>query len=195
VWNGVWAAATLALAAWAGHRAVTGGEAMAVPALVLHLEAALLFLVRAPARRFAPRRRAHGVALASAAYPFLYLFPAQIAPGLAQSIGHGLMVFGAVLVFLAAASLGRCFGVLPAVRGVRLGGLYRLVRHPLYAAYIVMDLGLVLAWPHPWNAALWGIGTALFVWRAAEEERLLSEMADYRAYRRAVPWRLLPGLY
>ena len=54
-------------------------------------------------------------------------------------------------------SLQRSFGIVPANRGIREGGLYRIVRHPLYAAELLVFLGVVLVTPTPWNILIWTI--------------------------------------
>ena len=43
-----------------------------------------------------------------------------------------LLVAGLLFAIASVAFLGRCFGVLPDVRGLVMRGPYRLVRHPLY---------------------------------------------------------------
>jgi protein-S-isoprenylcysteine O-methyltransferase Ste14 len=71
---------------------------------------------------------------------------------------------------------------------LRLDGLYRLVRHPLYL------FSLLVIWPVPvmtWNLLCFIVGaTAYFaVGSMVEERRLEQEYGDaYRQYRRRVPW-------
>jgi protein-S-isoprenylcysteine O-methyltransferase Ste14 len=92
-------------------------------------------------------------------------------------------------------SLGRRFGVFPALRGLVTGGPYRLVRHPMYLAYVIADIG--------YNLQEWNFGTALLVmagWvsllcRIQAEERILSQDARWSAYAASVRYRLLPGIW
>ena len=44
---------------------------------------------------------------------------------------------GLAVVIVGKMTLGRSFGVVPANRGVVVGGPYRLVRHPIYTGYLI----------------------------------------------------------
>jgi protein-S-isoprenylcysteine O-methyltransferase Ste14 len=111
-------------------------------------------------------------------------------------------VGGLVLVMLAAClslasllSLGRRFGVRPALRGLATRGPYRLVRHPMYLSYVIADIG--------YNLQEWNFGTALLVmagwasllYRIYAEERILSQDAGWSAYVSLVRYRIIPGLW
>ena len=73
-------------------------------------------------------------------------------------------------------------------------GPYAHVRHPFYAAFIMLLAATAAAFPHPWSITLLGIGT-LQLYRTArrEEKRLLASPlgASYSAYM-ARTGRLLP---
>jgi len=92
-------------------------------------------------------------------------------------------------------SLGRRFGVFPALRGLVTRGPYRLVRHPMYLAYVIADIG--------YNLQEWNFGTALLVmagwaallYRIQAEERILSLDARWSSYAASVHYRLLPGIW
>jgi len=109
---------------------------------------------------------------------------------------------GLVLVTLAAflslgslLSLGRRFGVRPALRGLATGGPYRFVRHPMYLAYLLADIG--------YNLQEWNIGTALLVlagwaslfYRIRAEERVLLRHEEWPIYVASVRYRLIPGVW
>jgi len=109
--------------------------------------------------------------------------------------GLVLVVLAACLSIASLLSLGRRFGVFPALRDLQTRGPYRLVRHPMYLAYILADIG--------YNLQEWNFGTALLVmagwasllYRIHAEERILSHDAGWSAYAALVRHRLLPGLW
>lgn len=115
--------------------------------------------------------------------------------GLIEGIGVGVQITGLTLVVFALLSLGRSFGVVAANRGLKTGGMYRFVRHPIYAAHTVSLAGFILAnvwWP---NLVLYAVVTFFQIMRIQAEERVLARTADYASYRQQVRWRLLPGVY
>jgi protein-S-isoprenylcysteine O-methyltransferase Ste14 len=99
---------------------------------------------------------------------------------------------GAALAAWAVISLGRSFGIVAANRGIRTGGPYRFVRHPLYSAYIVTETGYLLENPSLRNWCLFGVVMAFQAIRIVEEERTLAEDPAYRDYRERVRSRILP---
>ncbi|WP_175881143.1 isoprenylcysteine carboxylmethyltransferase family protein [Burkholderia sp. BCC0044] len=92
-------------------------------------------------------------------------------------------------------SLGRSFGLLPANRGVVSSGAYRFMRHPIYAGYLLSEIGFLLANFSTRNLLTIGIWMLLQIGRIVMEERVLSEDADYRAYKAKVRYRLIPGVF
>lgn len=106
-----------------------------------------------------------------------------------------LSAAGLSLVIAGKVALGRSFGIVPANRGVIAGGPYRLMRHPIYAGYLLTHVGFLLAHPRPANIALALIADAALVIRLFYEERVLSADGRYRAYCRLVAWHLVPGLF
>lgn len=116
-------------------------------------------------------------------------------PGGFESFGLALQLLGMALIVAAMISLSRSFGVVPANRGVREGGLYRVVRHPLYAGEIVFITGFVLLNPSVANIFVWVLDCVLQVWRACAEERFLSADPQYRSYCQRTRYRLLPLVF
>ena len=92
-------------------------------------------------------------------------------------------------------NLGKSFGILIACRGVKTGGLYRLVRHPMYLSDILLRIGFAIGHFTMLSIVLALISIALYVCRALLEERFLSRQADYRAYMQAVRYRFIPGVF
>ena len=110
------------------------------------------------------------------------------------TLGTAVQVIGTVGIIAALLSLRRSFGIVPAHRGIRTDGLYRVVRHPLYAAELLTILGIVLARPSPLNVSAFGCFCALQVLRAVAEERFLGSDPVYSEYRARVRYRLIPGV-
>ena len=106
-----------------------------------------------------------------------------------------LILFGVVMQILSLASLNRSFGLLPALRGVKSGGMYSWVRHPLYAAYVIIFSGYVINNQSLNNVAVVIFGTAFLVMRIHYEERLLIKQADYIHYMNRTRWRLVPAVW
>jgi len=150
-----------------------------------------LYVFRRDARVIVVAPHLWVLAFAGTMLPLLMRTTAE--PGLELT---GSVVQGSGLCLIAAAllSLQRSFGIVPANRGIREGGLYAIVRHPLYAAELLFILGFVMVNPSPWNVGLWVIECALQVLRARAEEQLLGEDPVYSAYSQRVRYRLIPGL-
>ncbi|MBN1149339.1 MAG: isoprenylcysteine carboxylmethyltransferase family protein [Anaerolineales bacterium] len=83
-------------------------------------------------------------------------------------------------------------------RGQRVvsSGPYRYVRHPMYAAVILLVLCSALALGSYWALIPGGLTAILFVIRTALEDRMLHEELDgYREYASRVRYRLMPGVW
>jgi protein-S-isoprenylcysteine O-methyltransferase Ste14 len=106
-----------------------------------------------------------------------------------------LMLAGMVLQVAAKFALSRSFGVVAANRGVKIGGPYRLVRHPMYAGYVMTQIAFLLTNPSAWNAAVYGFALACQIGRILAEERVLVRDPSYRAFASAVPYRLVPRIF
>jgi len=109
-------------------------------------------------------------------------------------IGSIVQVTGIMLIVCGLLSLRRSFAVVPGNRGIRDGGLYRIVRHPLYFSELVALLGAVLVNPSVANCTIWLCECGLQYARARAEENFLSRDPAYRTYSERVRYRLIPGL-
>jgi protein-S-isoprenylcysteine O-methyltransferase Ste14 len=75
-------------------------------------------------------------------------------------------------------------------------GPYAIIRHPGYAAFILLYFATSLLLGSWWGLIPAGIIAALFVLRTANEDRtLFEELPDYPAYTQQVRNRLLPGVW
>ncbi len=107
----------------------------------------------------------------------------------------GTQLVGQFIYIGALLSLNRSFGLVAANRGIKTGGLYRIVRHPVYAGLILSNGAYVLQNISAMNAAIYLTFVILSLMRIVEEERLLSRDPSYVDYMRGTPWRVLPLIY
>jgi protein-S-isoprenylcysteine O-methyltransferase Ste14 len=130
------------------------------------------------------------------------------APSVADYPFHPLPAWLGTAVFAAALigfhrthrDLGRFWSVTLAIRQTHelvTTGVYRHVRHPMYAAFFLWAIAQALLLPN-WiagPAGLAGFGT-LFGLRVRREERMMEAVFGdaYRAYA-ARTWRVLPGVF
>lgn len=110
-------------------------------------------------------------------------------------VGQIIQVGGILLQLGASMSLGRSFGLIPANRGIKSGGLYRVVRHPLYFSYLVTQVGYILNNRSILNVVVFAVGIGFQVIRIRYEEKLLSTDPAYQSYMGTVRWHLVPGVW
>lgn len=173
------------------------GEQWAITNLLLLPSEGLVvfFMVfRRPASRISAHSRDWLLALSATVTPML-VRPAIGASLVWPVLGAGLLLMGTIIQVHAKLSLGRSFGCVPANRGLKLTGPYRLVRHPMYAGYLLGHAAFLLVNFTVWNAAVYAISYALQIPRLLSEERLLDEDPRYRAYRAEIKFRLIPGIF
>jgi protein-S-isoprenylcysteine O-methyltransferase Ste14 len=125
----------------------------------------------------------------------LLVRPADPAPAPWSLVGGALQVIGQIFALSATLSLGRSFGIVAANRGIQCGGLYQVIRHPLYAAYLLAFGGYVLAHPSPSSSIVLLAWIGFQLARIQVEERQLGVDPSYRAYAARVRFRLLPGIW
>lgn len=128
----------------------------------------------------------------------LHLLPA-FAPWL-RVIGLLICTFGWWVVYLAlsANAYAVCVVRFQEERGhqVAEGGLYRYVRHPMYAGLVLIMLGLSIWLGSPAALIATLVPIALLAVRILFEERMLrAKLAGYGEYAGRVRWRLVPGVW
>lgn len=126
--------------------------------------------------------------------PMLYstegaISPLGIYPLLFVIAGFAFSIFSLL-------DLSAYFGVLPAFRGVRSTGMYRYLRHPAYAGYVISSLGVCMSLFSERNVLIFLCYVLFTVLRINLEESLLSSSSDeYITYKSRVRYRLVPGVY
>jgi protein-S-isoprenylcysteine O-methyltransferase Ste14 len=119
--------------------------------------------------------------------------PADV-PALAPDLVTALVsTIGVLIVIAGKVTIGRSFGLVPANRGVVASGPYSMVRHPIYAGYLLTHAATLALFPSVWNVAIILIADTALVFRALAEERVLSADSEYQSYCGRVAWHLSPG--
>jgi protein-S-isoprenylcysteine O-methyltransferase Ste14 len=106
-----------------------------------------------------------------------------------------IMLMGFYVQISAKLFLGRSFGLIPANRGIKVAGPYRIVRHPMYAGYTILHVGFLLGFPSLWNLVLYSTELAIQMARLLREELLLKQDQTYRDYAARVRYRLIPMIF
>jgi protein-S-isoprenylcysteine O-methyltransferase Ste14 len=109
--------------------------------------------------------------------------------------GEGIQVTGISLQVAAKLWLGRSFGLVPAHRGLVLGGPYKIVRHPMYLGYFLNHMGYLACSYSTRNLVVYAMLYAIQVARIAQEEKLLRNDPKYAEYTRRVRYRFVPFVY
>jgi protein-S-isoprenylcysteine O-methyltransferase Ste14 len=117
----------------------------------------------------------------------------QFSPSQWGGLAIGLFVAGGTLTIISLLFLGRCFAILPAVRGTVTRGPFSVIRHPAYLGELLMVAGCLYAIPANWIPLAIGMMVVwLVVIRIQAEERLLLTGKSYEVYAAKVRWRLIP---
>lgn len=111
-----------------------------------------------------------------------------------EAVTTALTFIGAAIALFGKLSLRRSFGLVAANRGVKTGGLYAFVRHPIYGGYVINHVGLLLLYASWWNVTVLGLAGIMLWLRAVEEEKFLLADPEYGAYAEKVRFRILPGI-
>ncbi len=126
-----------------------------------------------------------------------YFFSGQgieIGPMLAN-LADVLVSFSVVLGIVTALVLGRSYDLLPALRRVKTGAVYQVVRHPMYSSSIIIKIAYVIKNLSVYNVCLLLLTTFLYDRRARYEEEIMSQSDSYVTYRKQVKYRFFPGIY
>ena len=154
---------------------------------------AILFLARREEKRVTDKPADRLITLICIFMGFS-LRPAGDASLISYGVESVLLTVSLVSIFAAYLSLGRSFGLIPADRGLKQGGLYGWVRHPLYGGEILFGISFLLA-NFTFRNFIFTAGVFMSLHlRALAEERLLSYEPAYQAYCRKIQKRYIPFL-
>lgn len=92
-------------------------------------------------------------------------------------------------------ALNRSIGMVAANRGIKTGGIYRFVRHPLYAGYVPAVGAFVAQNLSLYNIVIASLFLIFAILSILAEEELLSQDPEYQAYQQKTRWRIIPGLW
>ena len=106
-----------------------------------------------------------------------------------------LITLGTVLQIFGLISLNRSYALVAAKREVKTSGMYRFVRHPLYASYLLTFTGYLLANTTPVNFIIYAMTMGLLYVRLTREERHLILDPKYAEYTRQVRFRVIPMIF
>jgi protein-S-isoprenylcysteine O-methyltransferase Ste14 len=174
--------------------------ALSVPDWIYVLQHVTVLAIALTRRSPAVTDHSFGVSAAvgvSYAYPYAQVIYLQRTPGwpLWPEGGIVLITSGALLSIVSLWTLGRRFGIRPALRGLTVSGTYRVVRHPIYLSYVLGDVGYNFQECNLGTAALVIVGWIAMIYRIESEERVMAHHPEWAAYTEAVRYRLLPGIW
>lgn len=170
------------------------GRANGLGMMVVETVVAVLFIVRREPLTTS-RRWGAWAATAVGTFGLLAMRPTDEAIGAVGDIAFVLQLAGAAFALMSLFAIGRSFGLVAANRGIKTSGPYGLVRHPVYAGYLIVTTGYLLENPTAWNAGVVLVSLLGQVARISCEEEVLSQDPAYRDYRRRVRYRLVPLIY
>jgi len=160
--------------------------------LFYQLMAIVLFAIRKSMIDFSSRISDYVYTLVALASP-MFFRPAVGSSG--SLLGNLFVLVGAAETVGAILSLNKSFGIGPENRGIKTNGMYRIVRHPMYSGYILVEVGFVLNNLLVSNLLIFAIANFFLVLRLQGEERLLKEDKAYQAYAQKTRWKLMPLLF
>lgn len=165
------------------------------PLLLVSESAVVIFtLIRRPTGQISMRLGDWLLAMTATCAGLLIRPGVMLVPAL-EGVGIALFVIGNTTQAWAKLTLRRSFGVAPANRGIKRNGPYRFVRHPMYAGYLIVHIGILILMFSPINLVIYAIGWWAQILRILAEERLLAQDPAYAEYMGHVRWRLVPGLF
>lgn len=153
--------------------------------------AAVLFLVRSDA-----------VTVSRVPIDWVLAIGATFAPFMFAPASWGVLPQARIMLVVASCmqiagllSLNRSFGLVPAKREIKTAGMYRIVRHPLYASYFVSFTAYLFANTSISNVVVYVTACNLLFFRLLREEKHLALDLEYCAYMKRVKYRIVPLIF
>ncbi|OGM21661.1 hypothetical protein A2714_02170 [Candidatus Woesebacteria bacterium RIFCSPHIGHO2_01_FULL_38_9] len=109
-----------------------------------------------------------------------------------STIGIYFAFAGTIFTTWALLTLGRSFGIAPADRGLVQKGPYKIVRHPMYAGELLVLFGGAISCFSTKNILVFFTLFLTFYLRIRWEEKIIT---GYEAFKKRVPWRLIPKIW
>ena len=154
----------------------------------------IAYLIRRPARAVSRRSGDWAFALGGTFGGVLFR-PDGAHPPWGLTAGFAVQLIGLAVCVTSFLALGRSFGFVAAHRGLVRRGPYAVVRHPIYASYLLLQFGYLLQSISVRNALVLLFASGSNVGRALAEDRVLATNEQYASYRSTVTWRLIPGVW
>lgn len=104
-------------------------------------------------------------------------------------------IIGGCFLVISYLSINRNFGIVPAIRDIESRGSYAIVRHPIYAGYLLTFIGYCINNASFENLAVLIFSVTTMLIRINAEEEFLMKDDFYNLYKNRVKWKLIPFLY
>jgi protein-S-isoprenylcysteine O-methyltransferase Ste14 len=184
--------AMLSMNLWADY--LKTGRLTGLLFLVSEALVVVLTLIRRPARNVDRSFLSRALTMISLLAPTMMRATTKT-PLVPDVVTAMVSTVGVAIVIMGKVTIGRSFGIVPANRGIVAKGPYNVVRHPIYAGYLLSHAAALVAYPGLRNACIILAGDICLVLRALAEERVLSSDREYQVYCGRVAWHLVPGVF
>ncbi len=184
----------LLFAAASAHASQKTGRPAGLGAVGIELIGVILFIARRPPE-WASYAPGDWLGATIGTFGPLLARPSHVHLGGVVWVYEGVQLVGALCACACLLALGRSFGLVPANRGLCVNGPYRLVRHPLYASYMLVWIAYLVENPTTRNVVVFSVAAACQVIRMRREEVCLKRDPAYAAYTERVRYRVLPLVY
>ncbi len=162
--------------------------------VLVQLQLVLFFLIRHNAKTVSTSPFDYLVSILGTFLVLLYR-PAQEVFTLITLIGNILVYIAVCIEVWGVWSLNTSFGIVAANRGIKKGGMYMFVRHPIYLGTFFLYLGYLCVNPSLFNTCILVAAGVCHIFRIQSEEKILMQSAEYSEYASRVKWRLIPCVY